>query len=388
MQSGKSPGPDGYPVEFFKKFSNQLAPLLLKMFEDSLQKGTLPPTLTQASISLILKKDKDPNLCSSYRPISLLNVDEKLLAKVLACRIETILPSIISDDQTGFIKNRHSFTNIRRLLNIIHSPAFLSKPELVLSLDAEKAFDRVEWDHLFFTLKQFGFGEKFISWIRLLYASPQACVCTNNQRSQFFPLSRGTRQGCPISPLLFAIVIEPLSIALKANTMFSGIKRGGVEHKVSLYADDLLLYVSDPIRSIPQILASLESFSTFSGYKLNIQKSECFPINQLAQKIPQSSIPFKLASIKFKYLGIIITSSIQSLCEENFTALTTKIKADLQRWNNLPLSLTGRVQSIKMNVLPRYLYLFQCLPILLPKSLFRQLDSIISHFIWENPKNF
>ena len=151
MQSGKSPGIDGYPADFYKKFSNQLAPLLLEMYEDSLQRGSLPPTLTQASISLILKKDKDPNLCSSYRPISLLNVDEKILAKTLAARLEDIVPSIISEDQTGFIKHRQSFTNIRRLLNIIHSPPSTASPEVVVTLDAEKAFDRVEWGHLFFT---------------------------------------------------------------------------------------------------------------------------------------------------------------------------------------------------------------------------------------------
>lgn len=123
MRSGKSPGPDGYPVEFFKNFLNQLVPLLLEVYEDSLQRGFLPPTLMQASISLLLKKDKDPTKCSSYRPISLLNVDVKILAKVLARRLETVLPTVISEDQTGFIKNRHSFTNVRKLLSVICSPS-------------------------------------------------------------------------------------------------------------------------------------------------------------------------------------------------------------------------------------------------------------------------
>lgn len=383
MQSGKSPGPDGYPVEFFKKFSDSLAPLLLEMFEDSLKKGALPLTLTQASISLLLKKDKDPTNCSSYRPISLLNVDAKILAKILAGRLETVLPTIISEDQTGFIKNRHSFANIRRLLNIVYSHSSDIKPEVVISMDAEKAFDRVEWNYLFLTLEKFGFGEKILAWIRLLYTSPQACVVTNHSRSKYFSLTRGTRQGCPLSPLLFAVAIEPLSIALKDDPVLSGIKRGGVEHRVSLYADDLLLYVSDPLSSIPHIISTLTSFGSFSGYKLNLQKSECFPINDLARKISQALQPLHLATTGFKYLGINITQSFDSLYERNFTALTTKVKAELQRWNNLPLSLAGRVQSVKMNILPRYLYLFQCLPISLPKSFFSKLDSIILTFLWE-----
>ena len=383
MQSGKSPGPDGFPVEFFKKFSDQLAPLLREMFEDSLQEGVLPPTLTQASISLLLKKDKDPTYCSSYRPISLLNVDIKILAKVLAGRLEVVLPTVISEDQTGFIKNRHSFANVRRLLGIVNSPSSEVEPEVVISLDSEKAFDRVELKYLFLTLERFGFGEKILSWIRLLYTNPQACVATNNSRSIFFPLTRGTRQGCPLSPLLFAAAIEPLSIALKAETSFSGIKRGGTEHKVSLYADDLLLYISDPVPTIPHILSLLDSFGRFSGYKLNVQKSECFPINELARGISQSLTSFHLANTGFKYLGINITQSFNSLSEQNFTALTTKVKTDLHRWNALPLSLAGRVQTIKMNILPRYLYLFQCLPIFLPKSFFTKLDAIVSSFIWE-----
>ena len=107
-QSGKSPGPDGFPVEFFKRFSAKLIPLLHNMFTESLASGILPITLRSAQISLLLKKNKDPHCCGSYRPISLLNVDEKILAKVLARRLERILPDIISADQTGFIRNRFS----------------------------------------------------------------------------------------------------------------------------------------------------------------------------------------------------------------------------------------------------------------------------------------
>ncbi|XP_059203363.1 uncharacterized protein LOC131982778 isoform X4 [Centropristis striata] len=109
LQSGKSPGPDGFPAEFYKTFWKQLAPHLLEMFTESYKSGTLPHTLNQACISLLLKKGKGPLSCGSYRPISLLNADFKLLSKLLARRLEVVLPSIISLDQTGFIRNRHSF---------------------------------------------------------------------------------------------------------------------------------------------------------------------------------------------------------------------------------------------------------------------------------------
>lgn len=382
MQSGKSPGPDGYPIEFYKKFSDKLAPLLLEMFNDSLSRGVLPQTLTEASITLLLKPGKDSLECSGYRPISLLNSDVKILAKLLASRLELSMSHIISSDQTGFIKGRHSFSNVRRLLNIIHSPASLEVPEVIISLDAEKAFDRVEWDYLFSVLGKFGFGTKFISWIRLLYSSPKASVLTNRLQSRYFELFRGTRQGCPLSPLLFALAIEPLSIMLKATPSIHGIRRWGLEHKVSLYADDLLLYVSDPVACSPHIVDLLSKFGTFSGYRLNFSKSECFPLNNLALQLPATTLPFPMSAPGFRYLGINITRTLPALYSENFTPLVDKLKLDLQRWAILHLSLAGRVNCVKMNVLPRFLYLFQCLPVFLPKSFFSLMDKLISSFLW------
>jgi len=219
MQSGKSPGPDGFPTEFYKKFESQLSPLILKVFEESLLSGSLPASMREAVISLLIKKDKNPLNCSSYRPISLLNTDAKILAKILARRLEKAVPTIISPDQTGFIKDRYSFFNMRRLFNILYgpSPPDHGNNELILSLDAEKAFDRVEWDYLFKTLEAFQFGPTFISWIKILYTLPMAAVRTNNNISKYFELQRGTRQGCPLSPLLFAIAIEPLAIGDSAG---------------------------------------------------------------------------------------------------------------------------------------------------------------------------
>ena len=112
MQGNKAPGPDGLPTDFYKKFSAQLAPLLLDNYNEPLSNGTLPQPLTQASISLILKKGKGAEECSSWRPISLLNADVKLLAKVMAGRLDPYLPGIISEDQTGFIRGRQLSSNI------------------------------------------------------------------------------------------------------------------------------------------------------------------------------------------------------------------------------------------------------------------------------------
>lgn len=274
------------------------------------------------------------------------------------------------------------FFNIRTLLNIIYTKATTTTPEAVISIDAEKAFDRVEWNYLFTVLRKFGLGSTFISWIRLLYISPQASVSTNGIPSSFFTLSRGTRQGCPLSPLLFALAIEPLSIFLRSSPTFTGISRSGAQFKLSLYADDLLLYVSDPVSSIPTILSAFQTFGSFSGYKVNISKSECYPINASALQLTQCDVPFKLSPSGFKYLGINVTRTLNSLFSANFSPLMSKIKLDLQRWGNLPLSLIGRINAIKMNIFPKFLFLFNCLPLFLPKLFFKTIDCIISDFLW------
>lgn len=109
LQSSKSPGPDGFTIEFYKAFSPSLAPILVRLFNDAFLKGHLPPTLTEASITLLLKKDKDPLLCGSYRPISLLNVDFKILAKLLSFHLQKVIPTLIDPDQSGFISGRVIF---------------------------------------------------------------------------------------------------------------------------------------------------------------------------------------------------------------------------------------------------------------------------------------
>lgn len=152
----------------------------------------------------------------------------------------------------------------------------------------------MEWTYLLFALKKIGFGNTFILWIRLLYTTPLACVWTNNDFLDYFSLRRGTRQGCPLSPLLFAIAIEPLAVALRSSRAV-GISRGGVEHKLALYADDLLLFISHPDRSIPAVLTLLKEFGQISGYKLNLDKSELLPIIAAASAYPLSNLPFKIS---------------------------------------------------------------------------------------------
>lgn len=156
--------------------------------------------------------------------------------------------------------------------------------------------------------------------MRLLYFLPSTSVRTNSINSVYFSLQCGTRQGYPLSPLLFAITIEP-SIALRSDPQILGILRGEAEQKVALYVDHLLLFVSNLSLSLPHVLSTLEAFGVISGCKVNYDKSELFPLNAAAHNFPSHKIPFKVVSNKFTYLGIQITDTFENLFSANFEPL-------------------------------------------------------------------
>lgn len=185
--------------------------------------------------------------------------------------------------------------------------------------------------------------------------------------------------------MLFAINIEPLASLIRQNKNIKGIKDGGgIEHKISLYADDVLTYISDPISSVPALIKNLEEYGKLSGYQINQSKSEAMMLmghwpTQLAGKFE-----FHWSNHGFRYLGIIITPDTSQLFKANYGKLTGEIKTDLTRWEVLPLSLTGRVETIRMTILPRLLFMFQSLPVEVPTSTFKTINKWISTFMWQN----
>uniref|UniRef100_A0A674P0K1 Reverse transcriptase domain-containing protein n=1 Tax=Takifugu rubripes TaxID=31033 RepID=A0A674P0K1_TAKRU len=185
---------------------------------------------------------------------------------------------------------------------------------------------------------------------------------------------------------MFALAVEPLAIWLRSENGFEGITRHGQLHKTFFYADDLLLYMSNPTSSLPVILDIFEKFGKYSGYKLNFGKSDYIPINSAADLLPQGLLPFRKASDGFKYLGILVTRSFSELFAKDYIPLIERCKSDLARWSSLPLSLIGRVNLIKMSILPQFLYLFQHIPVFIRKSFFSKLDQLISSFLWCNKR--
>lgn len=238
----KAPGEDGIPIEVYKQYSEELLPQLLRVFNEARAKAVLPPSMSKVNIVLLLKPGKDPVDPGVYRPISLLQSNIKILAKALAIRVNGVIASIVHDDQAGFTPNKSTAVNLRRLFLNIQSQANNMGNRALLSLDATKAFDSIDWNYLWSILLRFGFGPNYISWVRLLYSQLQAAIRSFGSLSRNFTLRRGTRQGCPLSPLLFALAIEPLVIEIRANQHITGFRYGSMQEK-NMFGMELALLV-------------------------------------------------------------------------------------------------------------------------------------------------
>ena len=185
MKTNKSPGLDGLTTEFYQTFWHIIGPLVVDSFNESFENEQLSWSQRKSVLSLIYKKG-DKELISNYRPISLTNVDYRLLAFTLTGRLQNVIDSIVSTDQSAYIKKRFMGTNIRLVADIIEYFDNMSYNGVLMTVDFQKAFDSVDWNFLFKTLQYFNFGPSFIKWIKTIYKKPEACIKNNGYMSSFF----------------------------------------------------------------------------------------------------------------------------------------------------------------------------------------------------------
>lgn len=221
MSRGKSPGPDGIPPEVFLQFWDLLGPVLLSSIQSAIEKSASHEHSNVALIWLLPKTGKDPLHCSNYRPISLINSYLKIYAKFLATRLESYMEKLIHTDPSSFMRGHLAADNLRCLMHVIEESKQLYVPCSILSLDAEKAFDRLEWQYLWVVLQRFQLGGEFIKLVQVPYANPSAMVSTNGLNSNPFPIFHGMRQGCGLSPSLFILSLELLAQHLSQNLVTS-----------------------------------------------------------------------------------------------------------------------------------------------------------------------
>lgn len=214
----------------------------------------------------------------------------------------------------------------------------------------------------------------------MLYGRPRARVRTNDWVSDPFPLFRGTWQGCPLSPGLFALALQTLAISVRESQAIRGLVLERLEERISLYADDALLYLNDVGPSLLAVLEAFEIFGRFSAVRINWSKSVNFPLDDQASALASPS-PLHWLS-QFKYLGVVVTRDITQFFTRNILPLLTLLKEKCSAWSGLPLNLLGRINNFKMVLLQKFNYLFRNCPVWVPDSFFKEVDRCICPFIW------
>lgn len=225
-------------------------------------------------------------------------------------------------------------------------------------------------------IQKFGFNDKAVQCIRTLYQLPTARIIINGNLIKNINLERSTRQGCCLSPTLFAIYIEPLAQYIRQNMKIKGIQIRNESHVVGLFANDVICYLKDPETSLPALIHRLEVYGFYSGYKLNLAKAQILTMNYSASDIVRRKYNLDWNLKNMSYLGITLTKQSDKVYKVNFNKVDQGMKNDIQRWEALTLDFSSRIEIIKMNILPRLLYLFQALPIEIPEKQFISWDRL------------
>ena len=376
MQNGKSPGSDGLTAEFYKGFWDILGPDLFRVIMSSYEVCQLSESQRSATIKC-LPKTGNILLVKYWRPVSLLNVDYKILAKALSLKLLTLLPSVISEEQTCCIKGRKIAFNLSTLRDCVEIANREDLDAFFISLDQTKAFDRVSWNFLFKVLHKMNFGSNFIHWIKILYTDISSRVNINGFNSNDFLLERGVRQGCPLSPLLYVLYSEVLTILVKNDQDIQGFNVRGIEIKLSQYADDFTALLIG-LKSLFSLFKTLNRFERVSGALVNPEKTKALWLGQNKGRT-DSPLGLDWTDRHIKILGLPFGNS-PTLQTELWKDRISSIKQNLNFWRISGLSLKGKVTVIKHLIMPKIIYAATIYPP--SESQVKSIRSVFEDFLW------
>ena len=383
FQNDKSPGEDGFTVEFYKFFFELLGHDLIASFNEAYEANELTISQRRGVITLIPKEDGSLMDLSNWRPITLLNVDCKIATKAIAKRVEASLPKLINHDQTGFIKGRYIGENIRLIIDAMEYTKAHNIPGILVSLDFRKAFDSLEWPFIMRTLDTFNFGKSIKKWVSTFYTNIESAVLNNGFLTKWFRPSRGVRQGCPLSPYLFILSAEIMANKVRQEPGFKGIKILGNELKLSQYADDTNLFCAD-LASVEKILEIVENFGNMAGLKLNRRKTKAIWLGRW-EKNKSNPLQLKWLHSPVKILGIYVSYDENGNKQMNFNLKLQKLQTNLDMWRARDLTLFGRVLIIKSLGLSQLVYSASNLTV--PQEITPIIKTKLFNFLWKNKRD-
>ncbi|KAG7576912.1 hypothetical protein ISN45_Aa03g012390 [Arabidopsis thaliana x Arabidopsis arenosa] len=384
MPVNKTPGPDGFPAEFFKTtwsiIGHELCSSVLQFFRDSF----IPSALNSTSLVLIPKRPGAVEL-KDFRPISCLNTVYKIISRLLLDRLKKLLPNLILPNQTAFVKERLLMENVLLASEVVqgyHKDSV--KEKITLKVDISKAFDSVRWDFLLSSLQAYKVPPVFVNWIRACVCFPSFSVSINGVTSGFFKGKTGLRQGDPLSPILFVMVMNVLSLMLNKAAEEGSFKYhpGCEDLKLThlCFADDLLIFLEGSEESLRGVMLVLAKFEEMSGLGMNIEKTSLFCSGLSEDKLIRLKSVFDLTptSLPIRYLGLPLCS--RKLSVRDCDPLLSQIRKKLSSWTHKFLSLAGRLTLISTVI--SGIIGFWTSAFFLPKQVIRRINSLCSSFLW------
>lgn len=385
MGDDKSPGPDGFSAAFFKESWSIVGGDIIKAVQEFFMNGKLLKELNHTIIALI-PKVTSPSRINDYRPISCCNVLFKCISKIIANRMKDCLKKLVDINQSAFVPDRSITDNILLTQELMHNYHLdRGAPRCAFKVDIQKAYDTVDWKFLRMILIGYGFHDRMIRWIMECVTTTSFSIFINGNLHGFFRGKRGLRQGDPLSPYLFTLVMEILTRMLKWKVMesdqFSYHRFCDKLELINLcFADDLFLFAYGNVGSARVIQESLDEFKKASGLVPSLPKSTaylCNVVNHVKISI-LNVLPFEEGRLPVKYLGVPLISS--RLLIKDCNELVEKIQNRVLDWKNKSLSIAGRLQLIRsvigsMNV-------FWASVFMLPTKVLYDIEQIMRNFLW------
>lgn len=380
LNIGKSPGPDGLGAAFYKAFKIQLAPILGTVLEESFNRGSLPPSFSQAHTILIPKSNDPEQLVkiTGYRPITLTNTDYKIFMKVITKRMQAVITTLVGPHQTCGIKGRSITTNIHVARSILESCDIDYRKVAMLQIDFQKAFDRVCHEVLFKILEHVRIGKLILQGVKMAYKDCTTRILINGQLTSPIKVQASVRQGCALSSLLFALYLEPLCARINQDNQIQGYTLQSCEVKVMAYADDVVYFCVNK-ESVRTALCITQEFCSMTCSSINIGKctglwhGEWLNAPNVFENVTWSTQPTK-------YLGVPFDQYRDSTKYWNERA--QEMRAQTAKWEGRGLSIFSRATVCNVFLVSKIWYVMQALSC--SRLNVQKFHRIFAVFVWQS----